>query len=149
MSAGVHHQGPPRSIFDLNLGKNSANYAPLTPIEFLQRSAQVFPNRIAIVDPCYPDDLDHPSSAGPIVLKWSDVYTRCRQMASVLVKMGVQKGDAVATFSPNCAAAYELNFSIPMSGGVVNAINSRLDAAGVCFILRHSETKVHRKLYTV
>jgi fatty-acyl-CoA synthase len=116
------------SKYEIALGKNEANYQPLSPIPFLERSALVYPTKPAIVD-------------GERIITYADMWRRCRQGADALRKLGVGKNDTVSVLSPNGVAALEMHFAASMAGGVLNAINSRLDAKTVGFILEHAECK--------
>ena len=115
--------------YETDLGKNQANYAPLCPIAFLERSAAVYPTKAAIID-------------GDRTVTYADMWRRCRQAADALRRAGVGPGDTVSVLSPNGIAALEMHYAAPMAGGVINAINFRLDAKTVAFILGHAETKV-------
>lgn len=115
--------------YNINLDKCEANYQALTPIRFLQRSADVFPNRTAVI---YRDRK----------YTWAEYSARCHKLARALISIGVQRGDTVAIMAPNVPAMVEAAFGIPMSGAVLNTINIRLDAPAIAFILKHSETKV-------
>ena len=117
------------SAFETNLNKNHANYAPLTPISFLQRAASVYPKRTAVVH-------------GDTRRNWSETYSRCKQLASALKQQGVNPGDAVSIMAPNLPEHFEAHFAVPMCGAVLNSINIRLDAEIVAFILQHAESKV-------
>jgi fatty-acyl-CoA synthase len=117
------------SIFEQDLPRNEANFAPLSPLSFIERSAQVYPQRLAVVH-------------GALRRTWSEVYTRCRQLASALARHGVGKGDTVAVMLPNTPPMVEAHFGIPMAGAVLNALNTRLDPAAVAFMLDHGEAKV-------
>ena len=117
------------TLYDLGLDKNPANHVPLTPLTFLVRAATVYPDRIAIVH-------------GPLRRTWAEVHTRCRQLASALTRRGIQPGDTVAALLPNTPAMIEAHFGVPMSGAVLNAINTRLDPDSVAFMLDHGETKL-------
>jgi len=119
----------PSTIFDRGLDKNPANYAPLTPLGFLERSATVFPGRVAVVH-------------GPLRRTWAQLYVRCRQLASALAQRGLGRGDTIAVMLPNTPEMVEAHFGIPMAGCVLNAINTRLDAASVAFMLAHGEAKL-------
>jgi fatty-acyl-CoA synthase len=121
------------SIFDQDLPQTPANYAPMSPLSFLERSAQVYPNRLAVV---------HGSGADAWRLTWSQLYSRCRRLASALVRHGIGKGDTVAAMLPNTPPMVEAHFGIPMIGAVLNAMNTRLDPATVAFMLDHGEAKV-------
>lgn len=117
------------SIYDTNLDKNPANYEVLTPLSFLQRAAQLYPHFEATVH-------------GNRVQTWAEVYERCVRIASALSRHGIRKNDTVAAVLPNIPEMLELHFAVPMSGAVFNAINTRLDAASIAFILDHGESKV-------
>ncbi len=125
------HKAPALSanIYERDLDKTAANYAPLTPLQFIERSASVYPDRIAVVH-------------GERRQSWAETYRRCRQLASALDKVGIGVGDTVAIMAPNIPEMYEAHFGVPMTGGVLNSLNTRLDAAMIAFILDHSETKV-------
>ena len=112
-----------------NLNKTTANYSPLTPLTLLQRSARVYPDKLAVID----DDMN---------LSYRELYARCRQMASALSRRGIETGDTVAILCPNSHEMLEAHYSVPMSGAVLNAINIRLDAGALSFILAHGEARV-------
>ena len=118
-----------RGIFEMGLGKNPANYQPLTPISFLNWAETVYPNKIAVIH-------------GDMRFTYREFGERCRRLASALVRRGVGKGDAVALMSPNAPPMLEAHFGVPMTGAVLNSLNFRLDASTVAFILRHGEAKV-------
>ncbi|MBC7799519.1 MAG: acyl-CoA synthetase [Gemmatimonadaceae bacterium] len=115
-----------RDKFDLPRG--AANYEALSPISFIRRTADVFPDRIAIVH-------------GPHRATWAETYARCRRLASALAGQGVRPGDTVAILAPNTPAMVEAHFGVPMAGAVLCAINVRLDAETVGFILTHGEAR--------
>ncbi len=117
------------SLYEKNLDKNSANFVPLTPLTFLKRARDIFPNYEAIV---YEDR----------VYTWTDVYKRCVKFASALTKIGIKKGDTVSFLAFNTPEIFEAHYSVPMTGGVLNTINIRLDAKTIAYILQHSEAKV-------
>ena len=117
------------NIYERDLDKTSANYAALTPLQFMERTASVYPEHLALIH-------------GERQQTWSETYARCRQLASALAQMGIGVGDTVAIMAPNIPEMYEAHFGVPMSGGVLNSLNTRLDAAMIAFILDHSETKV-------
>ena len=117
------------SIYDYGLDQNAANYVPLTPVSFMARSAAVFPDRIAVVH----NDLRR---------TWAETYDRCRRLASSLRARGIGKGDTVSIIATNIPEIYECHFAVPMAGAVLNAVNTRLDAEAIAFILNHAETKV-------
>jgi fatty-acyl-CoA synthase len=120
---------PSSNIYERDLDKTPANFAPLTPLQFLERSASVYPDHLALVH-------------GPRRQTWAETYARCRQLASALEKVGVGIGDTVAIMAPNIPEMYEAHFGVPLSGAVLNSLNTRLDAAMIAFILDHSETRV-------
>ena len=117
------------SHYNTNLDKNSANYVPLTPISFLERAKDVYPNYEAII---YEDRK----------YTWSEVYKRATKFASALEKIGVNKGDTVSFLAFNTPEIFEAHYSVPMTGGVLNTINIRLDANTIAYILKHSDAKV-------
>lgn len=117
------------SIYDVGLDKNAANHAPLTPLSFLAWSAEVYPDRLSVVH-------------GARRYTWRETYVRCRRFASALKARGITVGDTVAAMLANTPEMYEAHFAVNMAGGVLNAINTRLDANTVAFILRHGEAKV-------
>ncbi|MBL8689843.1 MAG: AMP-binding protein, partial [Rhodospirillaceae bacterium] len=115
--------------YDTDLDKNPANFVPLSPLGFLERAAAVYPTRTSVVH-------------GKTRHTWTETYARCRRLASALKKRGITKGDTVAIMAPNVPAMVEAHFGIPMAGAVLNALNYRLDAATIAFILEHGEAKV-------
>ncbi len=117
------------SIYSRGLDQCAANHAPLTPLDFLERAARVYPDALALVD-------------GETRRTWAEVHARCHALASALRRRGVNKNDTVAIIAPNSAAIFEAHFGVPLSGGVLNTINTRLDAEAVAFILEHGEAKV-------
>jgi fatty-acyl-CoA synthase len=117
------------SIYDQNLDQNLANYQALSPIPFLQRSAEVFPEHPAIV-------------YGDTTTTYAEFYSRCRQFAAVLTDAGVGRGDTVSVILANTPAMLEVHYAVPMCGAVLHCINTRLDAKTIAFQLQHSESKV-------
>ena len=117
------------SNYETNLDKNNANFVPLTPLSFLQRAKDIYPNYEAIV---YEDRK----------YTWSEVYKRCVKFASALNKIGISKGDTVSFLAFNTPEIFEAHYSVPMTGGVLNTINIRLDAKTIAYILNHSDAKV-------
>jgi fatty-acyl-CoA synthase len=111
------------------LDKNQANYAPLTPLTFIERAAYVYPDRLAVVH-------------GAHRKTWRETYARCRRLASALARRGIGKNDTVAVMAPNIPAIYEAHFGVPMSGAVLNTLNTRLDAETIAFMLRHGGARV-------
>ncbi len=117
------------SIYDQDLPKNAANHEQLTPLSFFRRAATLYPNNEAIVH-------------GELSRNWAQMYDRCTRVASSLRSLGVERGDTVAVMLPNIPEMFEAHFAVPMAGAVLNAINTRLDARIVAFILGHGEAKV-------
>ncbi|MDX1593421.1 MAG: acyl-CoA synthetase [Gammaproteobacteria bacterium] len=117
------------SPYDLGLDRNPANHVPLTPLSFLERTAAIFPDRIAVVH-------------GETRRTWAETEVRCRRLASALAARGIGPGDTVAVIAANTPEHLEAHFGIPMCGAVLNAINIRLDAEAIGFILQHAEAKV-------
>lgn len=117
------------SIFDQGLEPTDANHATLTPLDFLVRSAGVYPEYPAVIH-------------GGIRRNWQQTYERCRRLASALSAKGVGKGDTVAAMMPNIPEMLECHFGVPMLGAVLNALNTRLDAEAIAFMLEHGEAKV-------
>ena len=118
-----------QSPYEIGLQKNTANYAPLSPLTFIERSAYIYPDRLAVVH-------------GARRYTWSQSYERSRRLASALKQLGVGKGDTVATVLNNTPEMFECHFGVPACGAVLNTINTRLDAEAVAFILNHAEAKV-------
>jgi fatty-acyl-CoA synthase len=123
----------PSSIFDVGLDRNEANFAALSPLGFLERAASVFPTLPAVV---------HGLGPKAVARNWAQVYARCRQLCDVLQRHGLGRGDTVAVMLANTPEMVEAHFGIPMAGCVLNAINTRLDAAAVAFMLKHGEAKL-------
>ena len=111
------------------LEKNKANYVPLSPVTFLKRTADIFPNYTSII-------------SENNKFTWKSTFTRCKLFASSLKKRKIKRGDTVSIIAPNSSAMYEAHFAIPMIGAVINTINIRLDAKTVSFILTHSDSKI-------
>jgi len=117
------------SHYETNLDKNDANYVPLSPLTFLERTKDIYPNYEAVV---------YESRS----YTWEEVYKRCVKFASALDKLGVKTGDTVSIMAFNTPEIFEAHYSIPMVGAVINAINTRLDPNTVSYILEHSDAKV-------
>ncbi len=115
-------------MYDTNLDKNDANFTPLSPLSFLIRAAEVYPNRTSIIH-------------GKNQFTWSETYKRSKQLASALSKRGIGKGDTVAVLCFNTPEIYETHFGVPMIGAVLNTINIRLDVDTISYILEHGEAK--------
>jgi fatty-acyl-CoA synthase len=114
---------------DPGLAPGPANFAPLTPLSFLPRTAEVYPQRTAVIH-------------GATRRTWAEIYERCRRLASALARRGIGRGDTVAVMAPNTPPMFEAHFGVPMAGAVLNALNVRLDAGTIAFILSHGEAKV-------
>jgi fatty-acyl-CoA synthase len=115
--------------YELDLDKNRANYAPLTPLGFIERAAYVYPGRVAVV---------HAARR----TTWAETYARCRRLASALARRGIVVGDTVATMLANTPEMLECHFGVPMAGAVINTLNTRLDAEAIAFMLEHGGAKV-------
>ena len=125
--------------YETNLNKNKANFVPLTPLSFLQRANDIYPTYEALI---YEDRK----------YTWNEVYKRCVKFSSALKKIGIKKGDTVSFLAFNTPEIFEAHYSVPMTGAVLNTINSRVDAKTVAYILDHSEAKVlivDRQLHSV
>ncbi len=120
---------PPDHAFVRGLDRNAANHVPLTPVAFLERSAQVWPDKVAV-------------RHGPVEHTYREFEARCRRLASALAAHGVRRGDTVAVMAPNVPAMLEAHYAVPALGAVLNALNIRLDARGIAFCLEHGEAKV-------
>jgi len=120
------------SIYDQDLSRNPANYAPLSPLGFIERAAEVYPGRLAIVH-----------GRGPQAQRqtWGETYRRCRQLASALQRAGIARNDTVAVMLPNTPPMAEAHFGVPMAGAVLNTLNTRLDPEAIAFMLDHGEAK--------
>ena len=118
-----------KSPYEAGLERNDANYVPLTPLSFLRRAAAVFPERTAWIH-------------GARCASYAEFYARSRRLASALARRGVAKGDTVAIMSPNTPAMLEAHHGVPMCGAVLSALNYRLDAASLAFILDHAKVSV-------
>ncbi|WP_312527188.1 acyl-CoA synthetase [Comamonas sp.] len=116
------------SIFDTGLARNEANHTPMTPLGFIARTAEVYPERLAIIH-------------GELRQTWAQTYARCRQLASALQQHGIGKNDTVAVMLPNTPPMVEAHFGVPMAGAVLNTLNTRLDPQTIAFMLDHGEAK--------
>ncbi len=118
-----------KSPYETDLDKNPANYQPMTPIGFLERSARIFPDRTAIIH-------------GNARTAYGEFYARARKLASALTRRGIGKNDTVSVMLSNTPPMLEAHYGVPMTGGVLHAMNTRLDAAVIAFQLDHAETKI-------
>jgi fatty-acyl-CoA synthase len=116
------------NIYEIGLDKNAANFTPLSPVSFIVRAAEVYPERLAVVH-------------GPLRRSWRATYERARRLASALARRGIGYGDTVAAMLPNTPPMLEAHFGVPMAGAVLNALNTRLDAEAIGFMLSHGEAK--------
>ena len=119
----------PQSIYDLDLDKNPANFQPLTPLGFLERAAAVYPDRTAIIH-------------GLLRRTYRDFHARACRLANALVQRGIKRGDTIAVLLANTPAMLECHYGVPMTGAVLNTLNTRLDAAVLAFSLDHGEAKI-------
>ena len=117
------------TIYDYALDRNAANHVPLSPLSFIQRTAAIYPDYPAV-------------SYNGVRRTWAETYDRTRRLAGALAARGVGRGDTVAVVAANIPEMFEAHFGVPMAGAVLNAINTRLDAEGIAFILKHGEAKV-------
>ena len=115
--------------YETDLDRNPANFVALTPLSFIERTAAVYPDRVAIIH-------------GSFRQTWRQTYERCRRLASALAGMGLGPGDTVSVMLPNIPAMCEVHFGVPMCGAVLNTLNTRLDAESIAFMLKHSGAKV-------
>ncbi len=116
-------------MYTHGLEKNQANFVPLSPLSFIERSAEIYPQQEAIV-------------YGELRRTWRETYQRTRALASALIGYGVQQGDTVAALLPNIPAMVEAHFGVPMAGAVLNTINTRLEPETIAFILQHGQAKL-------
>lgn len=115
--------------YETGLAQNGANFVALSPLTFIERAASVWPDRTAIVH-------------GTVRRSWAETFLRCRKLAAGLTQRGIGKGDTVALMGANTPETFEAHFGVPLSGAVLNAINTRLDAEAIAFILNHSDAKI-------
>ena len=118
------------SLYDApHLARNAANYTALTPLNYLARAAAIYPDKTAVID-------------GPRRFTYREFYARCRRFAGALRRRGIGRGDTVAVMAPNVPALLEAHYGVPMAGAVLNALNYRLDASSIAFILNHGGAKL-------
>jgi len=115
--------------YDIDLDRNPANFQPLTPLTFLERAAAVYPDRVAIIN-------------GKERWTYAAFYARARRLGSALQGLGIQRGDSVSVMLGNTPAMLEAHYGVPMSGAVLNTLNTRLDAAAIAFMLDHCQAKI-------
>ncbi|MBM3522608.1 MAG: AMP-binding protein, partial [Alphaproteobacteria bacterium] len=116
-------------LFEHGLARRAANFEPLSPIGFLARAASIFPDRIAVIH-------------GRRRITYRQFHERCRRFAGALRARGIGRGQTVSVLAPNVPALLEAHFAVPMAGAVLNALNTRLDAASIAFILEHGESRL-------
>src|SRR3989441_8399242 len=116
------------SAFGDALGKQRANYVPLSPVQFLARSALIWPDKIAV-------------RHGALAYTYREFEARCRRLASALAARGIGRGDTVAVMAPNIPALLEAHYAVPALGAILNALNFRLDARTIAFCLEHGNAK--------
>ncbi|TAL52919.1 acyl-CoA synthetase [Pandoraea sp.] len=115
-------------MYEDGLQRRNANYAPLTPVDFLVRASEVYGDKVAIL-------------YGQVKRTWRETFERCVRLSSALVQMGIQRGDTVAAMLPNIPEMVEAHFGVPMAGAVLNALNTRLDADAILYMLDHGEAR--------
>src|SRR5213593_72556 len=115
--------------YEMELDRVGANYVPLTPLSFLARSASVYPRKPAVIH-------------GDLRFSYADFYARCRRLGSALRRRGIGRGDTVAVMAPNVPAMLEAHYGVPMAGAVLNALNYRLDARSIAFMLEHGQARL-------
>jgi len=118
-----------KTPYDNDLDRNPANFQSLTPLGFLERAAAVFPDYTAIIH-------------GQLTRSYAEFYARTRRLASALAKRGIKRGDSVSAMLANTPAMLECHYGVPMTQGVLNTLNTRLDAPIIAFSLDHAEAKV-------
>jgi 3-(methylthio)propionyl---CoA ligase len=118
-----------KSPYDADLDRNPANFQPLTPLSFLERAAAVFPDHAAVIH-------------GARKWSYAEFRARARRLASALAKTGVERGDTVSVMLANTPAMLEAHYGVPMTGAVLNTLNTRLDAPIIAFTLDHADTKI-------
>ncbi|HWE22495.1 MAG TPA: AMP-binding protein, partial [Myxococcales bacterium] len=117
------------SPYETDLDRNPANYAPLTPLTFIEWAASVYPDRPAVIH-------------GSHRYAWKETYARCKRLASALARRGIGVGHTVSAMLSNTPQMYECHFGVPMAGAVLNTLNTRLDGDAIAFMLSHSECKL-------
>jgi len=115
-------------MFNEGLDKNPGNFAPLSPLSLIAWAAEVYPQRSAVI-------------YGDRKVDWAETYRRCRRLASALTGLGIGPGDTVAVMAPNIPPMFEAHYGIPMTGAVINTLNTRLDSATLAFMLEHGEAR--------
>jgi fatty-acyl-CoA synthase len=119
---------PKKSPYDTNLGKNAANFVPLSPLSFIEKTKDVYPNYSSVI-------------YGDTTFTWLETYNRCLKFASALEKHGIGLNDTVSIIAANTPEIFETHYSVPMTGAVLNTINTRLEADTIAYILEHGDAK--------
>jgi len=117
-----------KSPYETNLDKNAANFVPLSPLSFIEKTKDVYPNYSSVI-------------YGDRTYTWLETYNRCLKFASALEKHGIGLGDTVSIIAPNIPEIFETHYSVPMTGAVLNTINTRLEADTITYILDHADSK--------
>ncbi len=117
------------NAYDEGLDRNQANFVALSPLSFIERTAAVYPDHVALI-------------YGARRQSWKQTYQRCRRLGSALAARGIGRGDTVAAMLPNVPAMFEAHFGVAMSGAVLNTLNTRLDADAIAFMLQHGGARV-------
>jgi fatty-acyl-CoA synthase len=117
------------NAYETDLDRNTANYTPLTPLSLIARTAYVYPHQPSVIH-------------GERRYTWAETYARARRLGSALVKAGIRTGDTVALMASNTPEMVEAHFGVPMTGGVLNTLNTRLDGEAIAFMLEHGEAKL-------
>ena len=115
--------------YEMNLDKNATNFVPLSPLSFIERTKDVYPDYASVI-------------YGDRTYTWLETYNRCLKFADALEKHGIGFGDTVSIIAPNIPEIFEAHFAVPMTGAVLNAINTRLEADTIAYILDHADTRV-------
>ncbi len=123
------HNDNSSNIYKQGLEKNAANYVPLSPLTFIARSAYIYPDRVSVIH-------------GQRRYTWLETFNRARRLASALEARGIKEGDTVAVMLNNTPEMYECHFGVPVTGAVLNTLNTRLDPEAVAFMLNHGEAKI-------
>ena len=123
VSAAAEHYNAP------HLAKSGANFTALTPLVLLRRAAATYPGKLAVIH-------------GAARFTYREFYNRCRRFADALQQRGIGRGDTVAVMAPNVPALLEAHYGVPMAGAVLNALNYRLDARTIAFVLGHGQAKL-------
>src|ERR1700757_1347491 len=118
-----------QNAYESHLDKTEANYTPLMPLSLIARTAYVYPRQTSVIH-------------GDRRYTWAETYARSRRLASALAATGIGLGDTVAVMASNTPEMVETHFGVPMTGGVLNTLNTRLDAEAIAFMLQHADAKV-------